>query len=192
MDQHTSPRRLRVYGPGVRFDLPMKVAPSLYLRKVFQATADQAASTNALVLSVQSNDGFAAYLNGREPRANAGQPITSSLPANQLTMSAPPPTWSSSRSVLQRLAGLGQQYPRPPGPQRGAPSTTNWPEQITAHTPTPEFRINAGLQLGQICRSSSSATAPPAAFGGFRRSGRAFRRRRGYGPGDQILHAASG
>src|ERR1035437_5894895 len=63
---------------GLSSDLTSQMkglAPSLYLRKGFQATAAQAASTNVLVLSVQYNDGFVAYLNGREAaRAHAGPP----------------------------------------------------------------------------------------------------------------------
>src|ERR1035437_2062060 len=61
---------------GLASDLTSQMkglAPSLYLRMEFQATRDQAASTNGLVCSVQYNDGFVAYLNGREAaRANCG------------------------------------------------------------------------------------------------------------------------
>ena len=48
-------------------------APSLYLRKEFQVTAEQASSTNQLILPMNCNDGFVAYINGREvARANCG------------------------------------------------------------------------------------------------------------------------
>ena len=40
--------------------------PSLYLRKSFTVTAAQAASTNPVVLAVEYDDGFVAYLNGVE------------------------------------------------------------------------------------------------------------------------------
>jgi hypothetical protein len=138
---------------GLSSDLTSQMkglAPSLYLRKGFQATAAQAASTNVLVLSVQYNDGFVAYLNGREAaRANCGptnhfifaiQPaynVSTTTNAVQFAV-GPASAWLVSGSnVLAIQAHNAEQ-----------PSTTNWPEQITAHTPTPEFRINAGLQLG--------------------------------------------
>jgi hypothetical protein len=138
---------------GLASDLTSQMkglAPSLYLRKEFQATAAQAASTNVLVLSVQYNDGFIAYLNGREvARANCGPTnhfIFASQPAYNVSTTTnvvqftvgPASAWLVSGSnVLAIQAHNAEQ-----------PSTTNWPEQITAHTPTPEFRINAGLQLG--------------------------------------------
>lgn len=47
--------------------------PSLYLRQRFTATAGQAASTARLRLAVRCNDGFIAFLNGREvARRNLG------------------------------------------------------------------------------------------------------------------------
>ncbi len=49
--------------------------PALYLRKSFTVTAAQAASANPLVLQVEYDDGFVAYLNGVEvARYNCGAP----------------------------------------------------------------------------------------------------------------------
>jgi hypothetical protein len=137
---------------GLASDLTSQMkglAPSLYLRKEFQATPDQAASTNGLVFSVQYNDGFVAYLNGREAaRANCGPTnhfIFASQPAYNVSTTTnvvqftlgPASAWLVSGSNVLALQAHNAEQP----------STTNWPEQITAHTPTPEFRINAGLQL---------------------------------------------
>src|SRR5207249_805184 len=48
-------------------------APSLYLRQEFNVAPEQAALGEALSLLVDYNDGFVAYLNGREVfRANCG------------------------------------------------------------------------------------------------------------------------
>src|SRR3954471_7509591 len=48
-------------------------SPSLYLRKEFFLTSTQAAFSDALILAVEYDDGFIAYLNGREvARANCG------------------------------------------------------------------------------------------------------------------------
>src|SRR3954452_864893 len=47
--------------------------PTLYLRKEFSLTSTQAAFAEPLTLMVDYNDGFVAYLNGREvARANCG------------------------------------------------------------------------------------------------------------------------
>jgi len=52
------------------------LTPTLYLRKTFTATADQATSPTPLSLEVQFNDGFVCYLNGVEViRRNAGPPL---------------------------------------------------------------------------------------------------------------------
>lgn len=49
--------------------------PSLYLRKQFMITAEQSTSTAILQLMVRYNDGFIAFLNGREiARRNMGNP----------------------------------------------------------------------------------------------------------------------
>src|ERR1035437_5022046 len=137
---------------GLASDLSSQMkglAPSLYLRKGFQATAAQAASTNMLVLSVQYNDGFVAYLNGREAaRANCGPTnrfIFASQPAYNVNPTTnvvqftlgPASAWLVSGSNILAIQAHNAEQP----------STKNWPEQITVHTPTPEFRINAGLQL---------------------------------------------
>ena len=96
-----------------------------------------------------ANDGFVAYLNGREAaRANCGptnHSMFASQPAYNVSATTnvvpfavgPANAWLVSGSnVLAIQAHNAEQ-----------PSTTNWPEQITTCTPTPEFRINAGLQL---------------------------------------------
>ena len=49
--------------------------PTLYLRKTFTASPSQAALTTALILQVEADDGFVAYLNGVEvARSNCGPP----------------------------------------------------------------------------------------------------------------------
>jgi len=58
-------------------------APSLYLRREFTLTTAQAALSEPLTLVVEYNDGFVAYLNGREvARANCG-PANHFIYANQ-------------------------------------------------------------------------------------------------------------
>ncbi len=124
-------------------------APSLYLRKEFQATAAQALATNSLVLSVQYNDGFVAYLNGREvARANCG-------PTNHFMFcSQPAYNVSAGTNVVQFTLGpaggrlvAGRNVLAVQAHNAEQPSTTSSPEQSTRHLPTPEFFINAGLQL---------------------------------------------
>jgi hypothetical protein len=64
------------YGSTVTTNLQATMqnkAPSLYLRKTFTATSGQAASTQPLVLQVDYDDGFVAYINGVEvARYNCG------------------------------------------------------------------------------------------------------------------------
>jgi len=51
----------------------VNLTPTLYLRKSFNVSTEQAESSSALTLEVQFNDGFVAYLNGVEvARRNAG------------------------------------------------------------------------------------------------------------------------
>ena len=124
-------------------------APSLYLRKAFQVTADQAAATNQLNLTVDCNDGFVAYINGCEvARANCGptnhflyacQPaynVSTNAGSIQYTL-GPASRWLvPGRNVLAIQAHNAEQ-----------PSTISVPEQITQHIPTPQFKINAGLVM---------------------------------------------
>ncbi len=122
-------------------------APSLYLRKEFQVTAGQAASTNQLNLPVQFNDGFVAYINGHEVvRANCGPTnhfMYASQPAYNAAMGlgifnlGPASHWLvPGRNIIAIQAHNAEQ-----------PSTVSVPEQITQHVPTPEFKISAGLWI---------------------------------------------
>jgi len=122
-------------------------APSLYLRKEFQVTAEQASATNQLHLIITYNDGFVAYINGREfTRANCG-PTNHFMYASQAAYNVgnnnslinigPASQWLvPGRNVLAIQAHNAEQ-----------PSTIATPEQITLHLPTPEFKINAGLSI---------------------------------------------
>jgi hypothetical protein len=64
--------------PGIATDLTGPMfgrTPSLYVRKRFNVTAETAARSEALRLKVSYNDGFVAFLNGREvARARLGPP----------------------------------------------------------------------------------------------------------------------
>ena len=122
-------------------------APSLYLRKAFQVTAEQAAATNELDLPISCNDGFVAYINGHEvARANCGptnhfmfacQPAYNVSTGNYWNNLGPASRWLvPGRNVLAIQAHNAEQ-----------PSTILLPEQITRHLPTPEFRIIAGLLM---------------------------------------------
>jgi len=137
---------------GLATDLTAQMegkAPSLYVRKTFDATAEQAASTASLVLLLQYNDGFVAYLNGREvARANCGPTnhfVFADEPACNVSTTGdlveftlgPAASWlAAGRNVLAIQAHNADQ-----------PSTIRVPSLITRHLPTPEFRINAGLRL---------------------------------------------
>ncbi|MDB6034798.1 MAG: hypothetical protein JWM16_5136 [Verrucomicrobiales bacterium] len=122
--------------------------PSVYLRKEFYLTPEQAAFTDPLVLTVDYNDGFVAYLNGREvARANCGatnrfifanQPaynVNTNSGAVQIILGPVSTLVVPGRNVLAIQAHNADQ-----------PSTTDNPSLIVAHLPTPEFKINAGLQ----------------------------------------------
>jgi len=122
-------------------------APSLYLRKEFQAAADLASATNQLTLSMDCNDGFVAYLNGREvARANAG-------PTNHFLYACQPAyNVNTNTSVIAYNLGTamrwlvaGRNVLAIQAHNAELPSTLAIPEQITQHTPTPEFKVNAGL-----------------------------------------------
>jgi hypothetical protein len=123
--------------------------PSLYLRKEFALPEGQGVVTNQLVLSVQYNDGFVAYLNGREvARLNCG-------PTNHYVFAGEPAANVSTNSAVADLP-LGQANAwLVPGRNVLAiqahnaeqPSTASEPGRITQHLPTGEFRINAGLRI---------------------------------------------
>ncbi|HZL43472.1 MAG TPA: hypothetical protein VFD66_09355, partial [Verrucomicrobiae bacterium] len=122
-------------------------APSLYLRKQFTATSAQATGTNPLVLQVEYNDGFVAYLNGREvARANCG-------PTNYFMYASQPAfNVSTASGVVQFSIGPASRW-LVPGQNLLAiqahnaeePSTVSDPGHITQHIPTGEFKINGGL-----------------------------------------------
>ncbi|HXG47153.1 MAG TPA: CotH kinase family protein, partial [Methylomirabilota bacterium] len=123
-------------------------APSLYLRREFDLTAAEAAHTDPLVLWVDYNDGFVAYLNGIEvARAHCG-------PTNRF-MFARQPAYNVNTSTLPAQIVLGPVSALlKPGRNVLAlqvhnadlPGLTNWPERITLHQPTPEFKINVALR----------------------------------------------
>jgi len=122
--------------------------PTLYLRKEFSLTSTQAAFAEPLQLVVDYNDGFVAYLNGQEiGRANcggsntfiyAGQPAfnVASVTPLVINLASTKTLVSEGRNVLAIQAVNAE-----------SPSTVNQPELITQHLPTPEFKINAGLQV---------------------------------------------
>lgn len=132
-------------------------ACSLYLRKTFTVEPAASQADNALVLSVQYNDGFVAYLNGTEvARANAGhaqQFIYASQPAYNV---------NPVNSVIELNLGHARDLLRPgtnvlaiQAHNADKPSTASWPEQISVHTPTGEFRIAAGLRLAELTNGLS-------------------------------------
>ena len=133
-------------------------APSLYLRKEFTVDTEQAVATNSLVLSIQYNDGFVAWLNGREvARANCG-------PTNHFMFAFQPAyNVNTNTNVIQFVLGPASAW-LVPGRNLLAlevhnaeqPSTVSAPEQITRHLPTVEVRVNAGLQL------AGDTNLPPA------------------------------
>jgi hypothetical protein len=123
-------------------------APSLYLRKEFNVTSTQAVLTANLSLQVEYNDGFVAYLNGREvARANCGasnrfmfaaQPafnVSTAIGLVELNLGPVNAALIPGRNVLAIQAHNAEQ-----------PSTTGQPDYITRHIATPEFKINAGLR----------------------------------------------
>jgi hypothetical protein len=122
-------------------------APSLYLRKEFQVTADQAASTNQLNLPMDCNDGFVAYINGHEViRANCGPTnhfIYASQPAYNVSFGARLYSLGPASSCLVP----GRNVIAIQAHNAEQPSTIAVPEQITRHIPTPEFKVNCGLWI---------------------------------------------
>lgn len=145
-------------------------APSLYLRKEFQVAAEMAVSTDTLTLLVQINDGFVAYLNGREvARANCGPTnhfMFAGQPAYNVSASTtvirfplgPASKWLTTGTNVLALQACNAEQP----------STTSNPQQITSHIPTPEFLINAGLQLTPLdTNTASSDLVPLGTAGGY-------------------------
>jgi hypothetical protein len=121
--------------------------PSVYLRKEFNVTAAQAALNRPNAGSY--NDSLVAYLNGREvARLNCG-------PTNHFVFASEPAANVSTNANLQSVyLGLaqswlvaGQNVLAIQAHNAEQPSKTNDPSRITLHYPTPEFRINAGLQI---------------------------------------------
>lgn len=118
-------------------------ACSLYLRKQFVVSSDVSSITNRLVLSVQFNDGFVAYLNGREiARANCG-------PTNHFMFASQPAyNVNSSPGFFEYPVGLAsERLLRGINVLAIQAHNADKPEQISAHVPTPEFRIDAGLRV---------------------------------------------
>src|SRR3954466_7767270 len=136
---------------GIATDLTLSMkgkTPTLYLRKEFSLTSTQAAFAEPLTLMVDYNDGFVAWLNGREiARVNAGASnafIYAGQPAYNLASSSPALiTLGSTRS----LVSTGRNVLAIQALNAESPSTVGQPELITQHLPTPEFKIDAGLRV---------------------------------------------
>jgi hypothetical protein len=118
------------------------------LRKEFTVTPEQAALPHNLSLLVEYNDGFVAYLNGREvARANCGgtnrfmfasQPafnVSTNTALVEINLGPVTNLLVPGRNVLALQAHNAEQ-----------PSTPSQPSRIVQHLPTPEFKINAGLR----------------------------------------------
>ncbi|HEY2952430.1 MAG TPA: lamin tail domain-containing protein, partial [Verrucomicrobiae bacterium] len=144
-------------------------APSLYLRKEFNVTPEEAALADALSLLTDYNDGFVAYVNGREVfRANCGgtnrfmfasQPAFNVNTNNGLAQFDLGPVNAllvPGRNVLAIQAHNAEQ-----------PSTPSQPGLIIQHLPTPEFKINAGLRTaGAVVQLRASSFNFDDAAGG--------------------------
>jgi hypothetical protein len=154
---------------GLATDLsgPMRgKAPSLYLRKEFVVASDQGGSTNQLVLSVQYNDGFVAYLNGRQiARANCG------FSNHFMYASQPAYNVSTNAGVVDVAIGVSADLLLPgtnllaiQAHNAEQPSTVSVPEHISRHLLTSEFRINAGLR--EVVGTNLVEILPLGAAGG--------------------------
>src|SRR5208283_76120 len=124
-------------------------APSLYIRKQFQVTADQASAASQLTLTIDCNDGFVAYINGHEvARANCG-PTNHFMYAFQAAYNVNTNTGSLQYNLgpASRWLVPGSNVVTIQAHNAEQPSTLAWPEQITQHIPTPEFKVNAGLVM---------------------------------------------
>ncbi|MFO1476093.1 MAG: lamin tail domain-containing protein [Verrucomicrobiota bacterium] len=137
-------------------------APSLYLRKTFSVASDVASSTNPLVLQMQYNDGFIAYLNGREVARSGCGPTNLFMFASQpaYTPNTNSGTISFSIGNASQWLVAGNNVLAIQAHNAEQPSTASNPEQITSHTPTPEFRVTAGLAW-----TSNSSSFNLVAFG---------------------------
>ncbi len=138
-------------------------APSVYLRKEFQVTAEKASSYFQLVLQIECNDGFVAYLNGHEiARANCG-PVNHFIYASQPAYNVMPSYYGSVQYYLgpaSRWLVPGRNILSVQAHNAEQPSTYSAPEKITEHIPTPEFKINAGLTM-----STNSGSDQLVAYG---------------------------
>src|ERR1051325_4941618 len=123
--------------------------PSLYLRKEFFLTSTQASFADALILAVEYDDGFIAYLNGREvARSNCG-------PTNRFIYASQPAYNPSTNSGLTEinlgpantLVVPGRNVLSIQAHNAEQPSTPANPGLIIQHLPTPQFKINAGLRV---------------------------------------------
>src|SRR4051812_45008419 len=137
---------------GIATDLTLSMkgkTPTLYLRKEFSLTSTQATFAEPLTLMVDYNDGFVAYLNGREvARANCGASnafMYAGQPAFNVN-STPGPVVINLGSA-KSLVNLGRNVLAIQAVNAEFPSTVSTPELITQHLPTPEFKIDAGLRV---------------------------------------------
>src|SRR6185369_2607069 len=136
--------------------------PTLYLRKEFSLTSTQAAFAEPLQMVVDYNDGFVAYLNGREiARINAGASnafLYAGQPAYNV-VSTPPPLLINLGST-RSLVSTGRNVLAIQALNAESPSTVSQPERITQHLPTAEFKIDAGLRVS----GATVISARPASF----------------------------
>jgi hypothetical protein len=142
--------------------------PSAYFRKEFVVSAAEAAVTNILSLLIQYNDGYVAWLNGQEvARANCGA-------TNQFMFASQPAFNVSTSSVLLAISlgaasnrlHAGTNVLAIQGHNAEFPSTTGDTSRSTTHTPTLEFRLNAGLRLnagGDLASAVELVPAGPSA-----------------------------
>lgn len=108
--------------------------PSLYLRKTFTVTPTQAALTTPLVLQVDADDGFVAYINGIEvARANCG-PVNHFMFASQPAYNAA----ASSGLIEYQLAAANTLL---------VSGTNVLSIQAHNYDIASNFRLNAGLRL---------------------------------------------
>jgi hypothetical protein len=118
-------------------------AYALYVRKQFAVAADYLNLTNQLALSMQYNDGFVAYLNGREiARANCGPTnhfMFSSQPAYNVNTAPGPTDFLVGTAAARLRSGLNVLAIQA--------HNADDPNNISSHIPTTEFRINAGLRI---------------------------------------------
>jgi len=155
---------------GLATDLGVQMrskTPSAFFRKQFLVSDLQAAATNTLTLLIQYNDGYVAYLNGKEvARANCAA-------SNQFIFASQPAFNVSTSSLLLSVSLGAATNVLIPGTNLLAiqahnaeyPSTTSDPSRSTTHTPTAEFRLNAGLRLNGGGDLTNSVDLAPAGSG---------------------------